>query len=236
MQLPIQIKVLIAYSDPLISAGLSAALSKRTDFMVAVYDPELSVSHSAVNQPASPDIIVADYDLGLRLTALKRTSADRVMILTDSHSETKIVDALAQGVRGYLLLGCSLEDLMQGIRSMHLGGIAFDPLVVSRIAERRRREALTRREEDILAQIMLGRSNKTIAFKLTLSVGTVKTHVRAILRKLKAASRTEAAAIAQRRGILREQRNYSRIGTDRRVCAEDSEPSRGSADVSLPSF
>jgi DNA-binding NarL/FixJ family response regulator len=196
------IKVLIAHSDPLISAGLSATLRKRRDFKVAICNPESSASHSTVSHFPAPDVVVADYDSGLRLTALKSASTDRVMILTHNHSETKISHALEQGVRGYLLLGCSLEDLTQGIRSMHLGGIALDPLVASRIAERMKQEALTRREEDILGQIMLGLSNKGIASKLTLAVGTVKTHVKSILRKLDAASRTEAVAIAQRRGIL----------------------------------
>jgi DNA-binding CsgD family transcriptional regulator len=77
--------------------------------------------------------------------------------------------------------------------------VAVGPLVVSRM-----QQALTRRQEDILRHMMLGLSNKGIARKLTLAVGTVKTHVKAILGKLDAASRTEAVAIAQRRGILGE--------------------------------
>jgi DNA-binding NarL/FixJ family response regulator len=224
MQQPCQIKVLIAHSDPLISAGLSAALSERPDFKVAVCNPELSVSHSAGSHFSASDVVVADYDSGLRLASLKRTSADRVMILTDNHSETKICDALARGIRGYLLLGCSVENLMEGIRSVHMGEMALDLLVAGRIAEHTMQEALTRREEDILAQIVLGLSNKAIALKLTVAVGTVKTHVRSILRKLDAASRTEAAAIAQRRGILREDRKYSRVGTDRRAGLLDDQP------------
>ncbi|MDB6045492.1 MAG: Transcriptional regulator, LuxR family [Gammaproteobacteria bacterium] len=202
MPQPFEIKVLIAHSDPLISAGLDATLTKRPDFKVAVCNPESTVSHSTASHFPSPDVVVADYDSGLRLTALKEAWTDRVMILTHSDSEAKICHALEQGVRGYLLLGCRLEDLMQAIRSMHKGGIAWDPLVASRIAERMKQEALTRREEDILEEIMLGLSNKAIASKLAVAVGTVKTHVKSILSKLDAASRTEAVAIAQRRGIL----------------------------------
>jgi two-component system NarL family response regulator len=88
---------------------------------------------------------------------------------------------------------------------MHMGSIALAPLVASRVAERMKQEALTAREEDTLRQMMLGRSNKAIARKLTLAVGTVKTHVKSIFEKLNAASRSEAIAIAQRRGILREE-------------------------------
>jgi DNA-binding CsgD family transcriptional regulator len=64
--------------------------------------------------------------------------------------------------------------------------------------------ALTAREEEILRQLTLGLSNKEIARKLNLAVGTVKTHVKSILDKLDAARRTEAVAIARLRGILRE--------------------------------
>jgi DNA-binding CsgD family transcriptional regulator len=68
-----------------------------------------------------------------------------------------------------------------------------------------KQQTLTRREEEILRQLMLGFSNKTIARTLALATGTVKSHVKAILQKLDARSRTEAAAIAQRRGILDEE-------------------------------
>jgi DNA-binding NarL/FixJ family response regulator len=135
------------------------------------------------------------------------------MILTHNDSEAKICHALEQGARGYLLLGCSLKDLMDGLRSVHLGGIALGPLVATRIADSMKQQALTRREEDILAHMMVGLSNKGIASKLALAVGTVKTHVKSILRKLDATSRTEAAAIALRRGILEERgRPHSLLG------------------------
>jgi DNA-binding CsgD family transcriptional regulator len=127
------------------------------------------------------------------------------MILTHSASEAMIFHALEQGARGYLLFGCSLEDVIDGLRSVHGGGVALGPLVVSRMADWIKQQALTLREEDILRQMMLGLSNKVIARKLTLAVGTVKTHVKAILYKLDARSRTEATVIAQRRGILREE-------------------------------
>jgi DNA-binding NarL/FixJ family response regulator len=127
------------------------------------------------------------------------------MILTHSDSEAKICHALEQGARGYLLLGCSLQDLVDGLRSVYTGGIALGPLVASRIADRMKQQALTPREADILRYMMLGMSNKAIASKLTLAVGTVKTHVKSVLEKLDAQSRTQAVSIAQRRGILRDE-------------------------------
>jgi DNA-binding NarL/FixJ family response regulator len=187
------IRVLIAHGDPLIAAGLAATLGRLRDFETVT---------GGVRQPAA-DLVIADYDAGLQLIAT--ASARRVVILTHSDSEAKICHALEQGARGYLLFGCSLQDLVDGLHSVHLGGIALGPLVASRVADRMKQQALTRREADILRYMMLGMSNKAIATKLTLAVGTVKTHVKAVLEKLDASSRTQAVSIAQRRGILRDE-------------------------------
>jgi DNA-binding NarL/FixJ family response regulator len=205
MPQPSRIRVLIAHADPLISAGLAAVLREQPDFETLVCSPALAVAHAmAGHSPSSAHVLVADYDSGLRLIESAGAERQRLMILTHSDSEAKIFYALEQGARGYLLLGCSLEDVIDGLRSVHGGGVALGPLVVSRMADWIKQQALTLREEDILRQMMLGLSNKVIARKLTLAVGTVKTHVKAILYKLDAGSRTEAAVIAQRRGILRE--------------------------------
>jgi two-component system NarL family response regulator len=130
------------------------------------------------------------------------------MVLTNSDSEAKICQALELGARGYLLLGCSIQELIDALRSVYIGNTAVAPLVASRIANRMSQPALTRREEDILRQVMLGRSNKAIAANLAMALGTVKTHVKSILVKLDAASRTEAVAIAQRRGIVGDDVNH----------------------------
>ena len=189
------IKVLVVHSDPLIAAGLEATLGRMREF-------EMGVGGALRLPPV--DVVIADYDSGLRMIATGSSHSRRVMILTHSDSEAKICHALEQGARGYLLLGCSLQDLAAGLRSVYLGGIALGPLVASRIADRMKQQALTRREGDILRHMMLGMSNKAIASKLTLAVGTVKTHVKSVLEKLDASSRTQAVSIAQRRGIVRE--------------------------------
>jgi DNA-binding NarL/FixJ family response regulator len=199
-----RIAVLIAHNDPLIAAGLTALLRKRHDFEVIVCGRALT-SNATVRHPRPAHVVIADYDSGLRLLESAGAGTPQVMILTHSDSEAKICRALEQGARGYLLLGCSLNELITALRSVNAGGLALGPLVASRMAEWMKQQALTRREEDILRQVMLGLSNKGIARKLTVAVGTVKTHVKAILRKLDATSRTGAVAVAQRRGILREE-------------------------------
>jgi DNA-binding NarL/FixJ family response regulator len=199
----VTVRVLIAHSDPLMSAGLAAILTAQRDFKVMVCGADFEFD-SMERRSLSQCLAVADYDCGLRLAASKSAWGGQVMILTHSDSEAQICRALEQGVRGYLLFGCSTRELVEGLLSMHVGGSAFAPVVTSRIADRMNREALTAREEEILRQLMLGSSNKRIALELALAVGTVKTHVKSILQKLQAKSRTEAIAIAQRQGVLQE--------------------------------
>jgi DNA-binding NarL/FixJ family response regulator len=196
---PCVINVLIAHCDPLIAAGLAAVLQKQRDFKAVVCSPTATSQGMAL--PLA-DVVVADYDYGLQLIESVGGGSHRVMILTHATSEVKICRALEQGVRGYVLLGGSLQNLIDALRSIHAGGVAVGQLVVTRMADWMRKRPLTPRQEEILRQLMLGFSNKMIARKLALTTGTVKSHVKAILRKLEARSRTEAAAIAQRRGIL----------------------------------
>jgi DNA-binding NarL/FixJ family response regulator len=200
-----KIKILIAHGDPLVAAGLAVSLQKQHDFEAYIW-PASNPSSATVSDLPRPDVVVADHDSGMRLIASAEAKSPPVVILTHSDGEARIRGALEQGARGYLLLGCSLRELFDGLRSVRAGGLAIGPLVAGRVAEWMTQRDLTRREEGILRQMMLGRSNKHIAVALNLAIGTVKTHVKSILDKLDAASRTEAAAIAQRRGILQEER------------------------------
>jgi len=200
-----RIKVLVAHCDPLISAGLAVSLRERDDFEALVCSPALTASHATRALLMSADIVIADYDSGLALLASEAAGSHRIIILTHSDSEAKISHALRQGACGYLLSGCSLQELIDGLRSVHIGGITLGALAVRRIGDWMKQPTLTRREADVLRQMMLGLSNKSIAAHLTVSEGTVKTHVKAIFNKLEALNRTEAVAIAQRRGILRDE-------------------------------
>ena len=148
------------------------------------------------------DVLIADYESGIRLTETEPGWRGRAVIFTTSDSEEKIHHSLERGVRGYLLLGCAVKDLVDAIRAVHGGFVAVGPQVATRLADRLKRETLTRREEMILGRMMLGLRNKDIARDLALAVGTVKTHVKSIFAKLHVTSRTEAAAVAQRCGIL----------------------------------
>jgi DNA-binding NarL/FixJ family response regulator len=202
-----KIKVLIAHGDPLIAAGLAVTLHEHRDFEAHVFRPASKLSSATASDLPPADVVVADYDSGMRLIVSAGARKHRVVILTHGDGEARVCGALELGARGYLLLGCSLQVLFDGLHAVRAGGMALDPMVAGRVGDCMKQRALTRREGDILRQMMLGSSNKRIALELNVAIGTVKTHVKSILDKLDAASRTQAVAIAQRRGILQEERN-----------------------------
>jgi DNA-binding NarL/FixJ family response regulator len=206
-----EIKVVIAHSDPLISAGLAALLKGQRDIEIVAHGRELTELCPSWGEGPSRCVVVADYNSGLQLAASRGSGRDKVMILTHIDSEANIWQALQCGVCGYLLFGCGLKELVDGVRSVHAGATVLAPLVAGRIADRMKSKRLTTREEDILRRMMLGLSNKRIALQLDLAVGTVKTHIKSILEKLDAGNRTEATAIARRRGVLGEEREWSHL-------------------------
>ena len=192
----------VAHSDPVVSAGLVSILAGTREFRVTATDRPGSPSRGT--DLTEVDVVVADYNSALLLIDVMPELSQRMLILTDSDSQAKIRHALERGVRGYLLLGCSLAELLHGIRVVRNGGVALDPVAACRIAETMNQPALTHREQAILNEMMLGLSNKRIALVQGVAVGTVKTHVKSILAKLKVTSRTQAVIIARRRGLVEE--------------------------------
>jgi DNA-binding NarL/FixJ family response regulator len=193
-----EVSVMILCADPVIAAGLSALLHVNPGFQT-VFSPE-SADLACGSPPA--DVVVADYETALRLTQSAPQWTKRLVVFTNHDSEAKICRALESGARGYLLYGVGVPELLEGIRSVHGGGVALSPLVAARITNRIQGEPLTAREKAVLEQLMLGLRDKMIARRLSVGVGTVKTHVKSILEKLGAGSRTAAVIAAQRRGLL----------------------------------
>jgi DNA-binding NarL/FixJ family response regulator len=197
-----KLTVVIAHRDPFFSAGLACHLGHLPEFEPVVSGLELGAS---IADGHSGDVVIADYDSGLRVLRSNSRWRDRVVILTERDSEANICHAVKHGVRGYLLLGCGVADVATAIRKVHQGGLAMAPLLASRIAEWAGWEKLTPCELDILRLLIAGLANKEIALESSRKIETVKTHVKTILRKLNARNRTHAVTVAWRRGILPEE-------------------------------
>jgi DNA-binding NarL/FixJ family response regulator len=194
-------KVLVMHTEPLVAAGLVAALRLQADLDILVHGIDVYDARAA----ASVDVIVADYAQGVRLAAEFRRAGVRdakVLVMTTHDREHEVRRALEQGVHGYLLLGCTIDELVDGVRTLARGARYLCMTVAQRVADSLTREALTSRERDVLRLLSLGQCNKAIARELEIAVGTVKSHVKAIMEKLDASSRTEAASIATQRGMV----------------------------------
>lgn len=163
-----------------------------------------------------PELILLDLNMrglgGLdTLKAIRAAELDaRVVILTVSDSEEDVVDALRAGADGYLLKDMEPEDVLHSLRMAAQGRMALGERVAAILAEALRHQnpvhsiesaRLTEREREILALIAAGHRNKLIARKLKIAEGTVKVHVKHLLRKLNLESRVEAAVWAVEKGL-----------------------------------
>lgn len=117
-------------------------------------------------------------------------------------TESEIRHALKQGARGFLLLGCSVDELVAAVRALRAGLRHVDRKAAQRLADSVACEALTGREQAVLRLLVEGMGNKAIANRLGIAIGTVKSHLKSVFQKLNAGSRTEVASVAERRGLL----------------------------------
>lgn len=165
-----------------------------------------------------PDIILLDLNMGDTrgldaLSQLKALELDSlVIVLTVSNAPNDMVDALKRGADGYLLKDMEPEEILEKLRSAGDGQIVVSETVSNILTRMMRQEnqrpsladaRLTRRESEILALIARGMSNKSISNELKISDGTVKVHVKNLLRKINAKSRLEAAIWAIEQGYAR---------------------------------
>ncbi len=194
----IDVRVLIA--APLLEAGVRAMLGEIAHFNV-MPRPSASLATGA-------QVVVTDSTSGLRCgTADGRLDSPllsdaRVLTICSHAREHSIETALRRGVHGFIRASCSAEELVSAIQTLALGAVYVCPDVAQRMAATFPRDALTNREEEVLRLLARGQCNKTIARELGIAVGTVKTHVKGIMAKLGAVSRTEAASIAAEKGIV----------------------------------
>jgi two-component system nitrate/nitrite response regulator NarL len=170
-----------------------------------------------------PDLILLDLNLkgesGLEiLTALKEEDPSRrVVMLTVSDAPDDLIGAIRAGADGYLLKDMEPEDLLARVREALSGSTVIGEALAARLATALRQEArdstraaarelkdLTDRERAVLRCIAEGQSNKLIARALFITEGTVKVHVKHVLKKLGFRSRVEAAVWATESGLRRE--------------------------------
>ena len=211
-----RIRVLIADDHAVVREGLQLFFSEEPDIEVVGAAPDGAEAVAAAER-LDPDVILLDVMMP-RLNGIEalrqireRGLRARVLMLTTFAEDANVRDALQAGAIGYLLKDVLRPELLAAIRAAAVGTPTLHPEAQSRLISHLVEppaaspiDSLTARERDVLILIATGHSNKAIAARLFLSVGTVKGYVSAILEKLGVEDRTQAALLAVRHGVAPE--------------------------------
>jgi two-component system, NarL family, response regulator len=206
---PNQIRVIIADDHPVVLAGLVAMLRSQKDIKV-VAEATDGAEVCELCDRLSPDVLMLDLRMpkkdGLEvvteLMSRPRVPKPRIIVMTTYESEEDVRRALRAGAKGYLVKGTGAQQIREAVRKVAVGESLLPPAIASKLAESMSHPELSERELQVLQYIANGRSNKEIGTILYISENTVKGHVKSILTKLDAMGRTEAIAIATKRGLL----------------------------------
>lgn len=209
--------VLIVDDHPLFRKGAAQLLELDQRFKLV--DEATGGEHGIrLAQQLVPDLILLDMNMkdidGIQtLKAMREVGVkSKIIMLTVSNSEKDLVAAMRNGADGYLLKDMEPEDILYKLDGVFSGQPAFSDEMSALLVNSLRKDSptqsfsdasLTEREDEILALIARGRNNKLIARELGISDGTVKVHVKNILRKLNLSSRLEAAIWAIDNNIKR---------------------------------
>ncbi|MEW8460475.1 MAG: two-component system response regulator NarL [Candidatus Thiodiazotropha endolucinida] len=208
--------VLTIDDHPLFRKGVSDLID-MDDTLELVGEAANGPDGLVVAKQFNPDLILLDINMkgmnGLEtLKAIREQEIDsRVLMLTVSDNEEDVLTALRLGADGYLLKEKEPEDILRASRKAVEGSLVISDHLTQLLAKALREDdklkvkdpitSLTAREKEILQCIAQGQSNKQIANVLNISEGTVKVHVKHLLKKLNRHSRTEAAVWALKEGI-----------------------------------
>jgi DNA-binding NarL/FixJ family response regulator len=210
-------RLLLADDHDLFREGLAGLINAQPDLEV-VGQASDGLEALTLARDLHPDLIAMDINMplcdGLEATRLIRAEWPEacILILTVHDEDEKLFEAIKAGASGYMLKNVGSADFLRGVRSILAGEAVLPPKLAARLVSEFARlanrpapeslpsdiHALTPREQETLNLIATGATDKEIAAQLTLSLHTVKSHVRSILAKLHAANRRQAARLAGR--------------------------------------
>jgi len=211
------IKVLIADDHKLFRQGLISLMKTREDLVEVIGEAETGKDAVRLAEQLHPDVVLMDIYMphgdGLKATKeiRERFPGIAVVILTASENDEHLYEAVKLGVSGYLLKSLDAKELFELLAGIIEGEAAMTRSMATRllkgVAKRlmdgaKGEEALTERELIVLRLVASGASNPKIAEKLSISVNTVKSHLKNILSKLQLENRTQAAAYAVKSGLV----------------------------------
>ncbi|WP_217242237.1 response regulator transcription factor [Streptomyces sp. AC555_RSS877] len=214
---PRPVRVLIVDDHAVVRRGIRAYLEVLDDMEVAAEAADGQEALTRLDAMAAhrelPDVVLIDLlmpkmDGVTAIGAIKqRHPGLRLVVLTSFGEMERVHAALAQGAAGYLLKDAEAGEVVAAIRAAARGEVFLDPAVARGLTQEivsppTGLASLTSRERDVLVLVAEGRSNQQIADELVISERTARTHVSNVLRKLRLTSRTQAALLAVRQGLV----------------------------------
>ena len=202
-----RIGILVVDDHPILRTGLGASIGAESDMEIVAAASNGQESLELFRQHR-PDITLMDLKMPVMggveaIQAIRgQFPSAKVIVLSTYQGDEDIYRALEAGASTYLLKDTLAEDLVRVIREVFAGGRPLPTPVAQRLADRMLHPDLTARELDVLRLIAKGMRNKEIAARLGISEETTQGHVKNILSKFGLHDRTEAVAVAVRRGIV----------------------------------
>ena len=209
MKVPKPIRVLIADDHTIVRDGLSVILGLQPDIKV-VAEAADGEEACALFQQHRPDMMLLDLRMpkldGLEVLCRirSRDPAARIVIVSICDSDEDIFRSLQAGAQGYMLKDAARREYIEAVRNVFAGENYIPARIASKVVGHLQNRQLTTREVEVIQRIARGGSNKEVGAALSISEGTVKTHVKSLLTKLEATSRTEAVTIGRQRGFIRD--------------------------------
>lgn len=203
-----RIRVFVVDDHQVVRMGLKTMLESTPDMVVVGV---AASGQEALNLIPAVDVDVLLTDLRMSgmtgeemIAQLRRIYPDiRCAVLTNYHTDEDVFSAMKAGALAFILKTAPMEQVINAIRTVHAGERSIPPHIAQQLAERALRVELSTREHETLQLVAKGLKNREIADKLYISEFTARNHVISLLEKLGTRDRTEATAVAIKRGLVR---------------------------------
>ncbi|MDE3011096.1 MAG: response regulator transcription factor [Pseudomonadota bacterium] len=203
-----QLRLLIADDHTALRLGL-VTIAESVPHIRVIGEAVDGVDAVARYQELKPDVMILDLRMpkldGIEVVerVLSFDPQARILVMTMYDHEEDIFRSVRAGARGYILKSAPREEILKAIEAVARGERYMPQYVALKLAAHMATPQLTTREREVLELMQIGITNKEIGTQLHLTEGTIKSHVREIMAKLNAISRTEAVNLAVQRGLLK---------------------------------